>query len=102
MTKPEKHIFVCGSFRASGEPQGVCAKKNSISFVQYMQEELADRGMESVLVSMTGCLNVCDRGPAMVIYPDGIWYGGFESEDDLDIILDAIEDESIAEQFVIN
>ena len=101
MEKPDKHILVCGSFRASGEPQGVCFKKGTGDWLGYLESELLDRGLEGVMVSATTCLKVCDRGPAMVVYPDNIWYGGISGEDDLDAILDAMEDGEVAEDFVI-
>ena len=101
MEKPGKHILVCGSFRASGAPQGVCHQKNAVNLVGYLEGELADRDMHDVSVSMTSCLKVCDRGPAMVVYPENTWYGGVESEDDIDAILDAMEDGAEAEDYVL-
>lgn len=101
MTKPKHHIFVCCSFRASGEPQGVCHKKGAAEFLPYLESELADRGLADVQVSSTGCLKVCDRGPALVIYPENYWYGGIDSEDKLDEILDALEEGKAAEEYLI-
>ena len=101
MTKPDKHILVCGSFRAGGDPQGVCSKKGAIGLLPYLEEELRDRDMEGFMVSATTCLKVCDRGPAMVIYPDNIWYGGIEGEDEVDRILDALEEDGVAEDLLI-
>ncbi|HNX60656.1 MAG TPA: (2Fe-2S) ferredoxin domain-containing protein [Spirochaetota bacterium] len=101
MKKPDKHIFVCASFRMSGDPQGVCHKKGSASLIQYLEQELSDRGLAGISVSSTGCLKVCDRGPAMVVYPDNIWYGKVEDEAAIDEIIDAIENGSVAEKYVI-
>ncbi len=101
MQKPTKHIFVCASFRVSGEPQGVCHKKGSVSLLQYLEQELADRGLAGVAVSSTGCLKVCDRGPAMVVYPDNVWYGKVENEEAIDEIIDAIENGTVAEKYQI-
>jgi (2Fe-2S) ferredoxin len=101
MEKPKKHIFLCASFRANGDPQGICNKKGGSQLVQYLQEELTDRGMDDVFISTTSCLKVCDRGPAMVIYPDNLWYGQIEGEDDIDNILDSMEEEKINEDYVI-
>jgi len=101
MKKPDRHFLVCSSFRAGGEPQGICHKQGSLGLVSYLQEELMDRGMEGSLVSLTGCLKVCDRGPAMVVYPDGTWYGGVKSEEDIDAILDALEEGETAEEYII-
>lgn len=101
MEKPKHHIFVCASFRGTGEPQGVCNKKGSLGFMQYLQEGLSDRDMNDTTVSMTGCLKVCDRGPAMVIYPENYWYGKIESEDDIDEILDALKEGKSLEKYLI-
>jgi len=102
MGKPDKHILVCGSFRASGEPQGVCNKKGSLGLVPYLQEGLNDRDMTGVMVSMTGCLKVCDRGPAMVVYPDNTWYGNITGEEAIDEILDALSEGKVAEKYLIS
>lgn len=91
MKTPEHHIFVCGSFRANGTPQGVCNKKNSMGLLQYLEQELSDRGMAGVVVSSTGCLKGCDAGPVMVVYPENLWYGHVEDEGAIDEIIDALE-----------
>jgi (2Fe-2S) ferredoxin len=101
MKKPKQHIFVCGSFRANGTPQGVCNRKSSMQLLQYLVQELSDRGMTDVSVSSTGCLKLCDVGPAMVVYPQNWWYGGVESEAAIDEIIDSLETGKPAETYVI-
>jgi (2Fe-2S) ferredoxin len=101
MKKPKHHIFVCGSFRASGDSQGVCHKKDSMQLLQYMERELSDRGLTDVVVSSTGCLKVCERGPAMVIYPENWWYGKIENESVIDEIIDALEEGRTADNYLI-
>lgn len=101
MQKPSHHIFICCSFRAGGEPQGICHKKGSARFLPYMENEINDRGMQDIIVSSCGCLKLCDRGPGMVIYPDNIWYGGFETEEDIDEILDALEEGTVCQRFLV-
>lgn len=101
MTKPNKHILVCGSFRASGAPQGVCHKKGAHGLLGYLETELSDRGMSDVSVTLTGCLKACDRGPIMVVYPENVWYGGIEGEEQIDAVLDALESDSVAAAYVL-
>ncbi|KOR33600.1 ferredoxin [Achromatium sp. WMS3] len=93
MIKPTHHIFVCGSFRATGA-QGKCHKKNSLGLLQYFEEEVADRELDNVMVSSTGCLQSCDEGPIVVVYPQNVWY---QKVDEIfaDEILDAIENDSL-------
>jgi len=99
--KPKYHIFVCGSFRVSGEPQGVCHKKGALPFIPYIEEGLRDREVDGTTISMMGCLKVCDRGPAMIVYPQNWWYGNISGEDSLDEILDALAEDKPAEKYLI-
>lgn len=101
MEKPTHHLFVCGSFRANGTPQGNCAKKNALSLVQHLQEEVDSRDLGgSVAVAMTGCLNACVNGPVVIDYPSGHWYKAV-TEEVADEILDAIENDTVAEKHLI-
>ena len=90
MQKPDHHILVCASFRGT-EAKGKCIKKESLQLIPHLEEELADRGLNA-MVSTTGCLNLCEEGPVMVIYPQAYWYRDVTSEEAVDEILDALED----------
>jgi (2Fe-2S) ferredoxin len=69
--------------------------------IQYFTEGAADRGLD-VAVSSTGCLNICAQGPIVVVHPQNVWYGGIESEDQMDEILDALENDEIVEKYKIS
>ena len=95
MQKPDHHIFVCASFRGT-EAKGKCIKKESMQLINYIEEELADRGLNAI-VSSTGCLKLCEEGPIIVVYPQSWWYGGVTDETVVDEILDALEEGKAAE-----
>jgi (2Fe-2S) ferredoxin len=99
MNKPDYHIFVCASFRGT-EAKGKCIKKESLRLIPYLEEELADRGLNA-MVSSTGCLKLCEDGPVMIIYPQGYWYREVTSEEVVDEILDALEDGRAAESHLL-
>jgi len=99
MNKPDYHIFVCASFRGT-EAKGKCIKKESLRLIPYLEEELADRGLNA-MVSSTGCLKLCEEGPVMVIYPQVYWYRDVTSENVVDEILDALEDGRAAESYLL-
>jgi (2Fe-2S) ferredoxin len=101
MTIPAHHLFVCASFRANGEPQGVCHKKDSISLLSYLQNEIQDRMLEGIEVCVTGCMNQCVIGPVIVDYPSGHTYGRID-EAAIDAILDAFENGGIAEEYLVS
>ncbi|MEF2144214.1 MAG: (2Fe-2S) ferredoxin domain-containing protein [Desulfovibrionaceae bacterium] len=90
MAIPEKMILVCQSFRANGDPKGICHKQTD-GFLQYLEEEILDRGLD-ILVTATGCLKQCESGPIVVVQPDNWWFKGVDSEAAIDAILDGIKD----------
>lgn len=100
MTKPEHHLFICGSARATGELKGACCNKESIDLLSYTQSEVQDSMLSGVEVSMTGCLNMCDRGPVLIDYPSGRFYQKV-TEAVIDEILDGIEESEPCETNLI-
>jgi len=99
MTTPAYHFFICNSYRVNGEPQGVCNKKGAVDLLQYLEGEILDRGMDGT-VSSTGCLKLCTKGPVMVLYPHGKWFGEV-TEEKIDEILDALEADGDTAEFEI-
>ena len=99
MKKPKYHILVCNSYRVAGDAQGACNKKGASQFIQYIMEGCGDRGLDAA-VSSTGCLNVCAQGPVMVVHPNNFWYGNV-TEDAIDEILDALENDQLVEKYSI-
>ena len=55
--------------------------------------------LENSLVSSTGCLKQCEKGPVVVVYPDGWWYPEVDP-DKVEQILDALEDGQAAEELM--
>jgi (2Fe-2S) ferredoxin len=51
------------------------------------KQELHKRGLRrSVRANQAGCLDMCERGPTVVVYPEQVWYGGVRLEDVEEII----------------
>ncbi|NTW72090.1 MAG: (2Fe-2S) ferredoxin domain-containing protein [Eubacteriaceae bacterium] len=91
MEKLKHHIFVCGSARLVGENKGFCLQKGGVDIIQAFNEEVQDRGLDGdIMVTSTGCLGLCSKGPVVIIYPDQTWYGKV-SVDDVEEIMDALE-----------
>ncbi|MFW5488620.1 MAG: (2Fe-2S) ferredoxin domain-containing protein [Desulfovibrio sp.] len=99
MATPERVIMVCQSFRAGGDPKGICHKQTD-GFLQYLEEEIIDRGLDC-LVTATSCLKQCEQGPVMVVMPENWWFKGIDSEDAIDSVLDGIEDGEPAADYLI-
>lgn len=83
MPKPRFHVLICVNQRPEGHPKSSCAQKNSVALWQKFGDALAARNMYGqVLISgVRSCLGPCQMGPIVVVYPDGVWYGGVKPED---------------------
>jgi (2Fe-2S) ferredoxin len=82
------HIFVCCNRRADGHKRGSCAASGSEALRDYMKARAKELGLRGARVNQAGCLDRCEFGPTLVIYPEGIWYRA-ASREDVDEILSA-------------
>jgi (2Fe-2S) ferredoxin len=82
------HVFVCCNRRPDGHRRGSCAARGSEALRDYMKARAKELGLGGVRVNAAGCLDRCEFGPTMVIYPEGIWYSP-RTKEDVDEILQA-------------
>jgi (2Fe-2S) ferredoxin len=76
MPKFEKHIFICGNQRPEGHPRGCCDPAAKGELQKLFKQKLAERGLKGrVRANKAGCLDQCEHGPNLVVYPEGVWYG---------------------------
>jgi len=86
MAKFQRHIFVCTNERKD-DKRGDCASKGSHDVIDAFKKKLHDAGLKRVVrPNKAGCLDQCDRGCAVVVYPEQVWYGGV-TVDDVDEII---------------
>jgi (2Fe-2S) ferredoxin len=87
MPKFEHHIFICTNQRPPENPRGCCDSEGLGNLQLQFKKELAIRGLKrSVRANKAGCLDQCEHGPTVVIYPEGVWYGGVMPEDVVEIV----------------
>ena len=80
------HVFCCTNERPAGHPRGCCKDKDAEALRNYMKARAKALGLEGVRINIAGCLDRCELGPTMVIYPEGVWYH-YRSSEDIDEIL---------------
>ena len=85
----QHHVFFCCNQRAEGES---CCNNHGASKMQtYAKDRIAQLGLKGkgkIRINKAGCLDRCDDGPVLVVYPDNVWYT-FVDESDIDEIIDA-------------
>ena len=90
MPKFEHHIFVCTNQREAGHPRGSCDPNGSGELHQLFKKGVAVRGLKGkVRANKAGCLDQCEHGPNVVIYPEAVWYGHVTPAD-VDEILNSL------------
>lgn len=70
----DAHVFVCCNRRPDGHPRGSCAASGSERLRDYMKARAKELGLSRVRINSAGCLDRCELGPCVVIYPEGVWY----------------------------
>ena len=83
----EHHIFICTNQRPAENPRGCCDPEGLGKLQLVFKQELAARGLKtSVRANRAGCLDQCEHGPTVVVYPEAVWYGGVTAADVAEII----------------
>jgi (2Fe-2S) ferredoxin len=75
VTAFKHHIFVCVNQRPKEDPRGCCANNGSERLQGFFKKEVERLGLKgTVRANKAGCLDHCEYGPSVVIYPEGVWY----------------------------
>lgn len=78
----EHHIFVCTNERPADSPRGCCKSKGSEDVLRAFQAQVRDLNLKTtVRANKSGCLDFCENGISVVVYPDAVWYGSVKPED---------------------
>ena len=83
------HVFFCCNQRQAGE--GCCNDHGASAMQTYAKERIAALGLKGkgkIRINKAGCLDRCDEGPVLVVYPDNVWYTYVDRED-IDEIIDS-------------
>ena len=82
------HVFFCTNDRDDGRQAcNQCGAKKAREYVKKRCKELGITGPGQVRINTAGCLDRCELGPVIVVYPDETWYT-YVDRDDLDEIID--------------
>ncbi len=85
----KRHIFFCTNQRS--DDRDCCQNFDAAGLRGYMKarvKELKLAGEGLARVNTAGCLDRCELGPAMVVYPEAVWYT-YVDKDDIDEIIES-------------
>jgi (2Fe-2S) ferredoxin len=85
------HVFFCLNQREPGATRPSCANCNAQAMQEYAKKRVKQLGLAGpgqVRINKAGCLERCEEGPTIVVYPEGTWYT-YVDEADIDEIVDS-------------
>ena len=82
MSLYKRHVFVCVNERPEGSPRGCCALEGARELRARLKQSVKEAGLkDEVRINAAGCLDQCEVGPVIAVYPEGIWYQGVSAAD---------------------
>lgn len=87
MPSLQRHVFVCINERPADNPKGCCKLKGGVDVRDRLKAELGARGLSKVIrANNAGCLDQCEHGVTVLVYPEQVWYGHVTEDDIPEIV----------------
>lgn len=103
MTGFNRHVFVCLNERDADDPVGCCLHRGSEKIFKLLKAGIVRHGLKgTVRVNRAGCLDHCEFGPTVVVYPEAVWYRIATEEDAREVLERHILHGEIVERLLID
>ena len=91
MASFERHLFICTNQREPGSARGCCSPDGKGELQRLFKDAIGAAGLKAtVRANKAGCLDQCEHGPTVVVYPEATWYGFVQPEDVAEIVREHI------------
>jgi len=78
----ERHVFICENLRDAADARGCCAAKGAAAVRSRFKQLTHQAGLKGrVRINAAGCLDQCEHGITIVVYPEAVWYGAVTAAD---------------------
>ena len=97
------HVFFCTNDRADGS--ACCECHGATELRAYAKKKLKMMGKDipdKVRINTAGCLDRCEAGPVIVIYPEETWYTYVDKEDIDEIFESHLKQGKIVERLLVD
>lgn len=99
----KRHVFVCLNERDPADPRGSCKHRGAEEIFSAMKDGAKQAGLKGeVRINRAGCLDHCEHGPTVVVYPEAVWYHVPSVEDAQEIVQSHVVDGKVVERLLID
>ena len=102
MSYYERHVFFCCNQRDGTRES--CNSKGASELRDYAKKRVKELGLAGegkVRINQAGCLDRCEEGPVIVVYPEGVWYTYVDSADIDEIVEEHVRNGRVVERLRI-
>lgn len=83
----EKHVFICMNERDESASRPSCRNEGAKKLKDAFKDAIKDAGLKhQIRANESGCLDQCEHGPVVVVYPEAVWYGFVRPRDVEEIV----------------
>lgn len=102
MSHFKHHVFFCCNQREAGA--NCCNNHGASDLRDYAKKKVKSLGLSGegkVRINQAGCLDRCDEGPVLVVYPEAVWYTYVDREDIDEIVHEHLQHGRIVERLKV-
>lgn len=99
----QRHVFFCLNQR-DGEDRPCCADRGSNAMQKHAKSRVKELGLGGpgqVRINKAGCLDRCEQGPVLVVYPEAVWYTYVDASDIDEIVESHLRDGHVVERLLL-
>ncbi len=103
MSYYERHVFFCCNQREAGAQ--CCNNQGAQDIRDYAKgavKQLKLNGKGKVRINSAGCLDRCEQGPVLVVYPEGVWYTYVDKEDIDEIVSEHLQHGRVVQRLLLD
>jgi (2Fe-2S) ferredoxin len=97
------HVFFCTNQREDGSQCcNQCGAQRMRDYLKRRTKDLGIAGKGGVRINTAGCLDRCEEGPVIVVYPEATWYTYVDQEDLEEILTEHLLKGQVVERLRLN
>ncbi|HCN31031.1 MAG TPA: (2Fe-2S) ferredoxin domain-containing protein [Usitatibacteraceae bacterium] len=99
----QHHVFFCDNVRDEAD-RACCGRHDASAMRDHCKSLVKAKGLSGpgkVRVNKAGCLDRCEEGPCLVVYPEGTWYTYVDKSDIEEIVEEHLVNGRVVERLVI-